>query len=137
MPKYLLREGLAPELAQTLYRRLASVHNNYALEDPVRQAVIRAATTTLQPLHLASLLVAVAAVAFGVLMPNYKLGKTHNLVCKAALRCVVNLDSTLTNVIKIEGTDVAGRKIVDVEKEKAAGSLSNETTWQRIRREFL
>ncbi|EJD46903.1 MFS general substrate transporter [Auricularia subglabra TFB-10046 SS5] len=116
MPKYLVQEGLPHDLASTLYRRLAAVHSKYELNDPIRQAVIRAATRTLKPLFLSGLLVAILSIGFGLFMPNYRLGKTHN---------------------KIETTDVAGRKILDSVDEKQEEVHGNETTWQRIRRELF
>ncbi|EJD54788.1 MFS general substrate transporter [Auricularia subglabra TFB-10046 SS5] len=115
MPGNLLKEGVPAELIPEIYGNVLSVHDLYLMSDPVRQAVIRAASKTLGPLFLASVVTAIIGVIFGLMMPNYILGKAHNAV---------------------DGTDVAGRQ-VDEERTALPPKLEHETWRGWIKREFF
>ncbi|KZV91052.1 putative major facilitator [Exidia glandulosa HHB12029] len=116
MPGNLAKEGVPADLIASIYGGLTTVHSTYSINDPIRQAVIRAAGRTLEPLFIGSLCTTFLGVACGLFMPNYKLGQAHNIAT---------------------GTDIAGRKVeVDPETEEDK-SRPPTTTWGKIKRDFF
>ncbi|EJD53021.1 hypothetical protein AURDEDRAFT_54761 [Auricularia subglabra TFB-10046 SS5] len=116
MPGNLLKEGIPADQIPAIYGGLLGIHDQFPLGDPLRQAVIRAAGKTLEPLFVASLVITFIAVFFGSMMPNFHLGKSHNAV---------------------DGTDVAGRKVAEPERAALPPKPENETAWQWVKREFF
>ncbi|KAL4875727.1 putative major facilitator [Aspergillus karnatakaensis] len=77
---HLLAEGLSEEDAATFYGSSTSARNQFAWGTPEREAGIRAFTNTVKPMFLAGLCLSVIPLIAGLLMPNYYLGKTQNVV---------------------------------------------------------
>lgn len=68
VPGYMREEGVPEKLIPTLYGKLVSVHTKYDLNDPIRQAVIRAADRALYPLFLAALILSCVPVILALYM---------------------------------------------------------------------
>lgn len=89
MPAELLRQGLTAAEARSVYAKLTLV-KAYPMDDPRRQAAIRAAGNVLEPIFLAALILSCIPLLAAVYMPNWRLDKRHN---------------------KAERTDIAGRYV--------------------------
>jgi hypothetical protein len=89
MPAELLRQGLTAAEAKSVYAKLTLV-KAYPMDDPRRQAAIRAAGNVLEPIFLAALILSCVPLLAAVYMPNWRLDKRHN---------------------KAERTDIAGRYV--------------------------
>ncbi|KAH7103849.1 hypothetical protein BKA62DRAFT_615677 [Auriculariales sp. MPI-PUGE-AT-0066] len=112
MPLNLLKEGVPEDQIAAAYGGFALLHS-YPLEDPIRQAAIRAADRTLEPMYIASIFISIIAIGAGVMMPNYVLGRSHNLIDK---------------------TDTAGRKLTQEEIEAETAPVRDTSTrWGRFK----
>ncbi|KAL5335904.1 hypothetical protein BJX70DRAFT_304707 [Aspergillus crustosus] len=76
----LLSEGLSAADAATFYGSSTSARTKFAWGSVEREAGIRAFTNTVRPMFLTGLCLSVIPLIAGILMPNYYLGKTQNVV---------------------------------------------------------
>jgi len=80
MPVNLIKQGVPADQVPNAYGYFLMLHD-LPINDPIRQAAIRAADVTLEPMYIASILISIIAIGAGISMPNYILGKSQNLVC--------------------------------------------------------
>lgn len=76
----LLSEGLSAEDAAIFYGSSTSARMKFAWGSEEREAGMRAFTSTVRPMFLVALCLAVVPLVAGLLMPNYYLGETQNVV---------------------------------------------------------
>lgn len=76
----LLAEGLTAKEAAVFYASGTKARTRYAWGTPQREAGIRAFTNTIRPMFLTALCLAVIPLFSSLLMPNYYLGKTQNVI---------------------------------------------------------
>ncbi|PLB45227.1 hypothetical protein P170DRAFT_440373 [Aspergillus steynii IBT 23096] len=77
---HLLNEGLGSEDATVFYSSGTKARTMFAWGTEKREAGIRAFTNTVRPMYLAALCLSVIPLIAGLLMPNYYLGRTQNVV---------------------------------------------------------
>ena len=92
LPDYLAQTDLTPAQQSTAYNTPTRIKTTpaFAWGTVLREQINTAFSKTMYPIFVAALVLAFIPLAFGLLMPNYYLGKTQNVV---------------------DGTDVAGREI--------------------------
>ncbi|KAK5050405.1 hypothetical protein LTR84_003686 [Exophiala bonariae] len=76
----LLREGLTAEQATIFYGSGTKARAQFAWGSETREAGIRAFTKTIRPMFLTALCLSVIPLLAGLVMPNYYLGRTQNVV---------------------------------------------------------
>ncbi|KKY16667.1 putative siderophore iron [Phaeomoniella chlamydospora] len=76
----LLEEGLSSEDALVFYSSSTKARVKFPWGTEKREAGIRAFTNTVRPIFLTALCLSVIPLIFGLIMPNYYLGKTQNVV---------------------------------------------------------
>ncbi|KAH8431890.1 uncharacterized protein LDX57_009540 [Aspergillus melleus] len=77
---HLLNEGLTSEDATVFYGSGTKARAMFAWGTEEREAGIRAFTNTIRPMYLTALCLSVIPLIAGLLMPNYYLGRTQNVV---------------------------------------------------------
>ncbi|WWC65484.1 uncharacterized protein I303_108102 [Kwoniella dejecticola CBS 10117] len=118
--------GVPTQDITKLYSSIKDAKDQYPYNSPERLAVVRAYNTTTRPLYIAGLALYGVAMACALCMPNFYIGKTHNV---------------------IEKTDVAGRVVIDDkpvthaereaylrEQEQVTGKKS---IWQKFKTFFV
>ncbi|PVH84685.1 putative major facilitator [Cadophora sp. DSE1049] len=76
----LLAEGLSPADAQVFYASGTKARTRWSMGTEQREAGIIGFTKTVRPMFLTALCLSVIPLIAGLLMPNYYLGKTQNVI---------------------------------------------------------
>lgn len=99
----LLAEGLTPQQAAVFYGSGTKARTRFAWKTAEREAGIRAFTKTVRPMFLTGLCISFIPLLAGLMMPNYYLGKTQNIVDGTTNGGVVIEEPQTRRTSKVEG----------------------------------